>query len=756
MKRVHTGILGAALGTLLLLAGANQANSDYTRMSSDADLDGIIDSADNCALVANPGQQDTNSDGYGNACDPDLNNDGAVDFQDLGDLKAVFFQSGTLDADFDSNGTVNFLDLVVLKDFIFSPPGPSGLIPLINVSPAAVTFGSVFVGDEGGANFTLSNAGFTALNVTDISLGGDPAFSLFPPTSFTIAPGDPPRTVTVGFVPDAFQSYNGTITVQSDAGLNPQIALSVLGTGADPTPLPPPNLASVASVEFGSAPEDETVTEVVTITNTGGSALEITALSLNTSPYMVDLLVGNLPKSVAAGGSTTLLLGLTAPIGSAGTVLNDSLSITSNDPDTAIAAIALSGTAVDAVPVINIPVLAAQVTGSLIDAGNCNSIDGTVQFTNLSSSAEQFRVVLSDTAGNSISSATGTSPGGAGNETFAGVDVCALADGVIDVSVIITQAALDLPVFPGSPAVKNTSPLGAPLLDSVDPVATQAITEVCGTSRVSTTVRIAGGASVVSTSLDAATTAFCLDVPLRTNQQNVLIVSALDDLAAQPQPLASALPVTVVQVSIDDIVIAEVDAEPLTVEEIETLVDNGLIDLDDPSNFNVSVFTIVLSIGTEAPITVSAPVAVPTNGDPTGIIVGAPPGGSGCTSGCAAVIAVPTPDGGAIPGVIIIDGRIKTLKEFFQVSLAILNASPAFTLSDVEAQIALPAGLSAVAAGPGTEVDELNDIGQLDAVTLGSIGPGQTGNGQFIVRGEAIGEYSVDVDFDGFITGGDG
>ena len=57
----------------------------------DADLDGAFDGGDNCTLVANPDQRDSNADGYGNVCDADLNGDGSVDFLDLGMLKAVFF-----------------------------------------------------------------------------------------------------------------------------------------------------------------------------------------------------------------------------------------------------------------------------------------------------------------------------------------------------------------------------------------------------------------------------------------------------------------------------------------------------------------------------------------------------------------------------------------------------------------------------------------------------------------------------------------
>lgn len=96
----------------------------------DSDLDGIADDADNCTLVANPQQEDTNGDGYGNICDPDLDNNGVVNFLDL----AVWVESfntvcGTVDEDFNGDGICNFSDFTQFTLFILTPPGPSGIAP---------------------------------------------------------------------------------------------------------------------------------------------------------------------------------------------------------------------------------------------------------------------------------------------------------------------------------------------------------------------------------------------------------------------------------------------------------------------------------------------------------------------------------------------------------------------------------------------------------------------------------------------------
>ena len=105
--------------------------------SNDADEDGVEDDIDNCVLIPNGplspdagglSQRDSDSDGYGNACDADLNNDNIVNVIDLGLLRSVFFTNDA-DADFNGDGAVNVVDLGLLRSMFFQPPGPSGVAP---------------------------------------------------------------------------------------------------------------------------------------------------------------------------------------------------------------------------------------------------------------------------------------------------------------------------------------------------------------------------------------------------------------------------------------------------------------------------------------------------------------------------------------------------------------------------------------------------------------------------------------------------
>ena len=95
-------------------------------VAPDSDDDGLFNFEDNCVFVANPDQRDTDGDGIGSLCDPDLDNNCTVNFSDLLLFKEVFF-SPDADADFDDSGLVNFTDLQIMKDAFFGPPGPSGV-----------------------------------------------------------------------------------------------------------------------------------------------------------------------------------------------------------------------------------------------------------------------------------------------------------------------------------------------------------------------------------------------------------------------------------------------------------------------------------------------------------------------------------------------------------------------------------------------------------------------------------------------------
>lgn len=113
----------------LSLAEIQQDMTTPVAPAADGDGDGIADAIDNCTAVANAGQLDADTDGYGNLCDADLDNSGGtVNFADLALFRAAFGGTDPV-ADFNGNGAVNFADLALFRALFGKAPGPSALLP---------------------------------------------------------------------------------------------------------------------------------------------------------------------------------------------------------------------------------------------------------------------------------------------------------------------------------------------------------------------------------------------------------------------------------------------------------------------------------------------------------------------------------------------------------------------------------------------------------------------------------------------------
>jgi uncharacterized protein (TIGR03790 family) len=103
--------------------------------NGDLDGDGVGDVRDNCLWLPNFDQRDTNSDGYGNVCDPDLDGDGRVisapgstpiaDMERL--ARAMHHGLYFPDLDLDGDGQIDEQDLGRARLFLDRPPGPSGM-----------------------------------------------------------------------------------------------------------------------------------------------------------------------------------------------------------------------------------------------------------------------------------------------------------------------------------------------------------------------------------------------------------------------------------------------------------------------------------------------------------------------------------------------------------------------------------------------------------------------------------------------------
>jgi len=102
---------------------------------ADPDADGVPDSTDNCLLVGNPSQLDTDGDGFGNHCDADFDQDGATGGADFGTFRRCWLQALPASAgppadptceesDLDGDGFVSAADFALFKSEFLTPVGP--------------------------------------------------------------------------------------------------------------------------------------------------------------------------------------------------------------------------------------------------------------------------------------------------------------------------------------------------------------------------------------------------------------------------------------------------------------------------------------------------------------------------------------------------------------------------------------------------------------------------------------------------------
>ena len=265
------------------------------------------------------------------------------------------------------------------------------------------------------------------------------------------------------------------------------------------------------------------------------------------------------------------------------------------------------------------------------------------------------------------------------------------------------------------------------------------------------TVTASGPGGTQSQTVPDAGGPFDINLPLNRNAVNTITVTATDNLG---QKASHELKVT--QLSLDQIVVSQVTAERLSVEQVKQLVSDGVIKIDNPANFNVSKFDIVLTIGSK-PVPISVAVASAIAAEETGSeefkMPDADNYGPNPPPAPTEIIVFDQPIASepgrpyiSIPGVIIIEGNIKSLKEFYTVRLLLMNTSGIFTLKNVISNISFPdGGLTSIAPADGI-------------ISFGDILPGDGGlpgqaERQFIIRGDEIGIRRVKVGFGGTVAG---
>ncbi len=196
--------------------------------------------------------------------------------------------------------------------------------PQIDVSDAAIAFGSVEVGQSASRTLTISNIGTDALDITAIDVQDGAILTLDHPGDLPIAL-EPAATlaVTVVFAPAAAGDITDRIAIASNAENAPTLEVPVTGTG-----LTPPDLTIATTAWSGTYDADTVNADSITFSNEGQSPVDFTISGA--VPWLA--VTPTASTMIAAGESLDVALSIST-IGLVTGTYTGSLTVASNDPD---------------------------------------------------------------------------------------------------------------------------------------------------------------------------------------------------------------------------------------------------------------------------------------------------------------------------------------------------------------------------------------------------------------------------------------
>jgi MYXO-CTERM domain-containing protein len=215
----------------------------------------------------------------------------------------------------------------------------SGAGPHLTASPSPLSLGSSNVGVNALALLNLGNTGELPLHVTSAAFSGTNGSEFSTPSVFpvVVAPAGS-SSIVVQFRPAAAGPRTGQITLQSDDPITPAITVALDGTGTAPMISVMPGSVGFGLVTVGAVSMPTTIT----VANTGGGALSISAITLG-GPDAAEfqLVAPALPLVIQPAASRTVAVSF-APqkVGMA----MAKLTLVNDDPSSPSVDVPLSGT----------------------------------------------------------------------------------------------------------------------------------------------------------------------------------------------------------------------------------------------------------------------------------------------------------------------------------------------------------------------------------------------------------------------------
>lgn len=149
--------------------------------------------------------------------------------------------------------------------------------PSLQLSATSLDFGSLPVLNSKSLPLTLTDVGEADLSVSSIAITpADGTFALqgTPPTS--VPGGGGAQTLTLVFTPPQQQTYQATLTLQSDDPTHPSATVTLTGTGSTAGQL----TVSPDPVDFGQVGEGQTALQQLTLSSVGTAPLTLDAIAL--------------------------------------------------------------------------------------------------------------------------------------------------------------------------------------------------------------------------------------------------------------------------------------------------------------------------------------------------------------------------------------------------------------------------------------------------------------------------------------------
>jgi centrosomal CEP192-like protein/HYDIN/CFA65/VesB family protein/ASPM-SPD-2-Hydin domain-containing protein/uncharacterized protein DUF1573 len=307
------------------------------------------------------------------------------------------------------------------------PLSGTGTQGALSASPASINFGAVLEGASASVPVTLTNTGSAPVSITNHSIAG---------TGFTLAGWSAPATLTPGqttsftvtFAPAAAGSASGKVSITDNAPGSPlAIGLSGSGTNIQATLTISPSPVAFNSVNVGS-----NSTQFVTLTNTGNTALKVTAATISGLGFSTTLT----PRTINAGAISHFSVTF-APTGSGSA--SGSIQITSNAPGSP-ATIPLSATGVQA----QVSASPTSVAFSNVAVGSSDS--QPIKLTNNGNALLSFSNISVAGAGMSINGLTTSSTIAAGGSLIFNAMFAPAGAGAINGTILLATNGTPSPM----------------------------------------------------------------------------------------------------------------------------------------------------------------------------------------------------------------------------------------------------------------------------------------------------------------------